>query len=88
MGLRARPTFLMMTAFLEVLGAALNLAVIEEKDKYQDKFISLKKAYYEEENKPDSERNDAVLDNLSFELRLLGTTLVAEIGKQNAPNQS
>lgn len=66
---------------LKLLGAGLDLWVTKEKTKYQDKYIALKKAYYEESNKPDFD--DAVLDNIRFDLKLLCNSYLAELGKSN-----
>jgi hypothetical protein len=77
----------MFESLLVVLGAGLQLWLSKEKTKYVDKLISLKKDYYEESNKPFDLRSDAVLDNLEFELRILGTAFAANVGKQDTPNQ-
>ncbi len=73
----------MFESILKVLGAGLTLWSDKEKSKYQDKYIKLKRAIYEEENKPANERSDAVLDNLAFELCLLGDSFSARVGEQN-----
>ena len=72
------------TAFLNVLQAGLTLWNNKEKTKYIDKLMSLKKDYYAEINKPLAERSDAVLDNVLFELRVLGVAFAAGIAKQDA----
>lgn len=77
----------MSDALFQALAAALSIWLSKEKTKYQDKLIGLRKAYYEEDNKPADTRDDAVLDNLRFELRLLAIGFATEVGKQNTQNQ-
>lgn len=43
--------------------------------KYLDRVIYLEKVYYAEENKPDDQRNHAVMDNAINELCLLTKTI-------------
>lgn len=68
----------------KVLGSALGVWESKEKTKYQDRFIYLEKAYYEESNK--DRPDDAVLDRLRFDIRLLCDSFCAQIGKPDAPN--
>ncbi len=77
----------MFNAFLTVLGAGLQIWASKEKRKYIDKFIKLKKEYREEESKPDDKRNDAVLDDLEFQLKLLGIAFAAESSIADPTNQ-
>lgn len=74
----------MTEAYLKVLGAALSIWESKEKTKYIDKLVSLKKDYYEEINKPRDQQSDAVLDNLKFELQLVGTAYAASVGAKNS----
>lgn len=78
----------MFAALLSVLGAALSIWSDKEKHKYIDQLIKLKEEYYAEYNKPEASRSDATLDNLEFQLRLLGHAFAASVGEQNTPNQS
>jgi hypothetical protein len=71
----------------EVLGAALKIWQHKESRKYLDKYMKLKRDYYEEANKDPAFRSDAELDRLEFELRLLGTAFAASVGKPDAPAQ-
>lgn len=73
----------MIELIFKILGTGLSLWETKEKTKYQDKYIALKRAYYEELNKPDEERSDAVLDNLEFELRILCNSFSTEVGSKN-----
>lgn len=66
-----------MKLLFEVLGTALSLWESKEKTKYIDRYMSLKRAYWEEYNKPQESRSDAALDNLEFEIKLLSTGFVA-----------
>ena len=74
----------MVTAFLEVLAAGLNLWNSKEKTKYIDKLIDLKKEYYEEYNKPIGTRSDARLDHLVAKMRLIGAGFAAQSRKPDA----
>jgi hypothetical protein len=74
----------MFATILALADKVLELVVLKEKNKYRDKRIQLEKAYYEEYNKPLSDRSDAVLDNLWFELRILVNSILADIGKPDA----
>lgn len=77
-----------MNAFIQVLGSALSIWDSKEKSKYVDRYMKLKKEWYAEENKPESQRDHAVIDNLEFELRLLGIGFATEAAKSNAVPQS
>lgn len=77
----------MFDLILRVLGAGLELWASKEKHKYIDEMISLKKAYYEEWNKPLDRRSDVVLDNINFKLRLLCDSFVASAGSKNVADQ-
>lgn len=71
----------MATALLSLIGSVLDIVDQKIKTKYIDQYISLKQRLYDEENKPDATRDDAVLDNLTFELQQLGIGLSAELGQ-------
>lgn len=74
------------TALSQALAAGLSIWNNKEARKYQDKLIALKKDYYEEYNKDISNRNDAILDNLQFELRLIAIAFATDVGKQDVKN--
>jgi hypothetical protein len=78
----------MFSALLDILAEALKLWNTKEKTKYQDRYLSLKRDYYAEQNKDADSRSDAVLDNLEFELRILGHAVAAGLREQNTQNQS
>ncbi len=61
----------MFDLILSLLNTGLQLWLSKEKTKYIDQMMQLQKDYYAEYNKPLSERDDAVLDNLFFQLRVL-----------------
>ena len=48
--------------------------------KYLDRVIYLKKAYYNEQNKPENDRSHAVMDNAVHELCII-TESIAELGE-------
>lgn len=73
--------------FLGILGAGLSLWQSKEARKYIDKKLKLEKELYEEDNKDPSERDDAVIDNLKFELRQLGWAFIAEAGKPHVADK-
>lgn len=72
----------MTEALILALKSGLSLWQSKESRKYMDKTISLEKEYYDESNKnrPDMAR----LDNIDFELRLIGKAFSAELGKSNS----
>jgi hypothetical protein len=79
----------MTESIIKLLEVGLSLWLSKEKTKYQDKFLKLKREYYEEFNKDPAVRSDAVLDNVRFELRILADSfaLAASPGKQDVANQ-
>lgn len=74
----------MIGDLFKALAAGLSLWSDKEKNKYVDHLNDLKKAYYVEYNKPSGERDDAYLDDLEFELRLLTDSFCSQVGKQNS----
>jgi len=66
-------------AILGIASALLSLWVHKEKDKYNSKLLALKEAYYAEKNKPEAERDFAVLDNLEFEIVLFANALENQV---------
>jgi len=71
-------------ALLKVLGAGLSIWDSKEKSKYYDRYVKLRRNFYAEYAKPDGERDMAVLDNIKFELCLLGDAYSTEVGKSGA----
>lgn len=61
-----------MNPYIELLGSALSIWNHIEKNKYLDRYTKLKKEYYEESNKPMPD--NSVLDNIEFDLFLLGNS--------------
>lgn len=68
----------MVIFILGIIDKILDLWLTKEKTKYIDARIRIEKAYWEEINKPISERDFAILDNLEFELRSLLRALMTE----------
>lgn len=71
----------------KLLGTGLDLWLSHEKNKYIDELIRIKKERYEEENKVPPDRDDALLDNLEFQLRVLSDSFIASASKQNATDK-
>ena len=74
----------MTEALFQVLAAAFKIWEHKEKNKYLDEIMRLQKEYYAEINKPFESRDNSVLDNIGFELRTLGSTFAASVGKPDA----
>jgi hypothetical protein len=68
-------------SLLKAVELALELWVSKEKRKYIDEVAEIKRAYYEEDQKPRGERSNAVLDNLRIRLCIVSEQLAAEAGK-------
>lgn len=75
----------MFELIAKLVGTILDLAVLKEKNKYVDKFIYLKKAWREEFSKPIGQRDNAALDNIEFELRLLASAITTVATKDSGP---
>jgi len=75
----------MIDSLFKVLGSGLALWESKEKRKYVDKLIALKKEYYEEYNKEISD--DAVLDNIRYELQFLGEAFSSKVGASDATDK-
>ena len=71
----------MTEALFLALHSGLSIWQSKESRKYLDKLIKLKKEYYEEYNQEISD--DAVLDNIRFELRLLSEAFSSKVGAAN-----
>lgn len=67
---------------LDLLETGLSIWENKLKTKYQDKVNSLKKEWYEAYNSED--RNNALIDNIEFELRILANSFCAEVRGQKA----
>lgn len=74
-------------ALLKVLGAGLSIWDSKEKSKYVDRLMRLKKEFYDEYNKPQDSRSDAILDGIEFELRVLSLAFSSSVGKQDAADK-
>lgn len=77
----------MIPLLFKTLFAGLTLWNTKEARKYRDEIIKLKRDWYEEFNKPDNEIDHSVLDNVEFELRIIGEAFATEVGKQDASNK-
>jgi hypothetical protein len=78
----------MFEALFTALGAAFSIWDHKEKHKYQEQLIRLKIEYYEEANKDPDIRDHAVLDNISFSLRILSDAFGSAIGESDPVDKS
>ncbi len=74
----------MFAVILSLLDTGLKLWLDKRRTRFIDEKIRLEKAYYEEYNKPDGERSNAVLDNLHAELCRLAIAFATEAGTPSA----
>lgn len=72
----------MVTEIIALLKTGLSIWQSKESRKYLDKVISLEKDWYEAYNAED--RNNALLDNIEFELRVLSRAFCSEAGTKKA----
>lgn len=72
-------------AAFTALSAGLQIWQHKDATKYADKAMKLKREWYEEFNNP--QRDDAVLDDLEFQLGLLVNSFGAEVAKSMAANK-
>jgi hypothetical protein len=75
----------MISTILKLLESGLSLWQHEEAQKYLEKVIDLKGQWYEEYNKemPD----DAILDNIEFELRVVSEAFSSQVGTAYTQNK-
>lgn len=76
----------MFELILGLLEVGLQLWLEKEKNKYTDRMLDLKRRYYEEFNKPDNVRSNAILDNVEFELRQLAREFTTIASTQKTRN--
>lgn len=79
---------MLVDSIFMALGSGLKLWSSVESRKYIDKYMKIKKDYYEETNKPESDQDFAVIDNLQFELKLLCDSFHTAVGSPQAENPS
>ena len=72
----------MVTEIIALLKTGLSIWQSKEARKYLDKVISLEKDWYEAYNAED--RNNALLDNIEFELRVVSRAFRSEVGDAKA----
>lgn len=75
----------MFNSIVSILSAGLTLWNTKESRKYLERVIELKKAWHEEYNKKNPD--DALLDNIFTELRIIGESFSAQVGKQDTKNK-
>lgn len=69
----------MFTALFQVLSAGISLWLDKEKNKYINKLNQLQKDYYAASNKPADQIDDALLDNLEFELKITAQAWASQV---------
>lgn len=74
-----------VTALVQSLKFGLSLWNTKESRKYLDRVIDLEKQIYYETNKPEENRNHALIDNCNAELCIIAEA-TSKFGKQNAEN--
>lgn len=79
---------MLIDSIFMALGSGLKLWSSHESRKYIDKYINLKKDYYEEINKPEHLQDHAKLDNIEFELKLLCVGFNSSVGGPSPKNPS
>jgi hypothetical protein len=75
----------MATLLLGCLEQLLKLGnlTLEEKHRYEDNILKLKKEWYEEFQRPENEISDSHLDELDLQLRLLTESMLEAIRAKN-----
>lgn len=68
------------SALFKAVGSLLSIWDHKEKNKYRDRYLSLKKEYREEYNRPENERSRAELDRIKSELCDLLDSVTATAG--------
>lgn len=76
----------MIETILKALEAGLVLWNTKEGKKYHEKVIKLKKEYYDEMAKHKSKRSDAVLDDITLELRFIADAFSGNVLGQSTAN--
>jgi hypothetical protein len=74
----------MIASILAIIGAILSIVEINLRRKYLDQYLNLQRAYHEAINKPPQEWDDAVIDNIEFELRVLARAISSDVALMNA----
>jgi len=72
-------------ALFAIVEHALSIYDTKLSRKYLDEVITLKKAYYNEENKPEDKRNHAVMDNSINRLCII-TETITKFEEQSTKN--
>lgn len=74
----------MFLAIISLITEGLKLWNLKEGRKYIDKLAKLEVEYREEFNKPYEQRDNAALDNLEFELRIVLNSIATDLKLKNA----
>jgi len=73
---------------LEITRSTLSIWDSKQKRKYIDRFVKYQKELYEEESRSFDKRDQAVIDNLHFDIMLLSRAISSEINGQNSISES
>lgn len=78
----------MFESILGLLTAVVKLGVlsVEERHKYEDNILKVKREWYEEYSKPSNEISDVRLVELERELRLLTDAVINSLGAAGSKN--
>lgn len=74
----------MLDSLFKALAAGLSIWDHKEKTKYVDRLLGLKRDWDSEYAKEPDIRDDAVLDNIERQLRILTSEWTAIVGAQNS----
>lgn len=66
---------MLVTTILGLIASILSIVADNVRRKYIDRYQELKKAWYDEYNKPREVRNNAALDTIEFEILTLAKTI-------------
>ncbi|QDP68082.1 MAG: hypothetical protein Unbinned5081contig1003_14 [Prokaryotic dsDNA virus sp.] len=70
----------MIESVFKLLEAGLTLWNTKESKQYLKEVINLKKEFYEEFNKDERNRSNAVLDNIKHQLRIIEEGFTSQVG--------
>lgn len=69
----------LIETILALAGQVVGLIAQKDRDKYNAKLLQLQTDYYAERNKPEEQRNFALVDNLEFEIQLTANALLNQV---------
>lgn len=69
----------LVDSLLKIGASLISLLELKERRKYTDQMLELQKAYYVEYNKPYEQKNDALMDQIKFNLVLLIQAIASDL---------